>query len=370
MKARYRLLVIVLLVIAAISNCRSPGNSQIIDKLPATPSSSEQGIETAAPEPTPAERDPIADARRSLASLKKVDDYPLYTMTYYGDYRQPAERTESWLPDIIPSATRAWSCSLFAALGDPANGLFGRNFDWGYSPALVLFTDPPDGYSSVSMVDLTYLVDNRDFQRLTEMPLDDRKALLEAPWLPFDGMNEAGVAIGMAAVPAGHASPDPDKETIGSIQVVREVLDYAGNVAEAKTIFQKYNLEWGSAPTMHYLVADRTGQAVLIEDSGEEQVMIPNQDPWHLATNFLVDQAGDNPEGRCWRYKRISSRLAEVEGRLSVAESIVLLSQVSQNNQSASTQWSVVYSLHTGEMQLVLGRQYTESHSFSLFSDR
>ena len=34
---------------------------------------------------------------------------------------------------------------------------YGRNFDWEFSPALLLFTDPPDGYASVSMVDLTFL---------------------------------------------------------------------------------------------------------------------------------------------------------------------------------------------------------------------
>jgi hypothetical protein len=32
--------------------------------------------------------------------------------------------------------------------------LFGRNFDYYYSPALLLFTRPPAGYASVSMVDL------------------------------------------------------------------------------------------------------------------------------------------------------------------------------------------------------------------------
>ena len=36
--------------------------------------------------------------------------------------------------------------------------VYGRNFDWQYSPALLLFTNPPDGYASVSMVDIEYLV--------------------------------------------------------------------------------------------------------------------------------------------------------------------------------------------------------------------
>ena len=41
----------------------------------------------------------------------------------------------------------------------PDDRLFGRNFDWRYSPALLLFTDRPaaGGYASVSMVDIAYL---------------------------------------------------------------------------------------------------------------------------------------------------------------------------------------------------------------------
>ena len=50
-----------------------------------------------------------------------------------------------------------WTCSLFAALGDDQEFKFGRNFDWEYSPGLLLFTNPLDGYASVSMVDIAYL---------------------------------------------------------------------------------------------------------------------------------------------------------------------------------------------------------------------
>jgi hypothetical protein len=41
----------------------------------------------------------------------------------------------------------------FAAIGDEEQNLYGRNFDWQFSPAVLLFTDPPDGtprYRSIS----------------------------------------------------------------------------------------------------------------------------------------------------------------------------------------------------------------------------
>ena len=116
-------------------------------------------------------------------------------MHYYGEYSR--SRTGwSWPPG--PDL----ACSLFAAFGEAGDTLFGRNFDWEFSPALLLFTDPPDGYASVSMVDLTFLeISPAAARTLTDLSPAERTALLAAPSMPFDGMNEYGLTIAMAAVP-------------------------------------------------------------------------------------------------------------------------------------------------------------------------
>ena len=95
--------------------------------------------------------------------------------------------------------------------------LFGRNFDWEPNPALVLHTDPPDGYASVSIVDISYLGVASD-------PTGD-PGLLDAPLLPFDGMNERGLFVGLAADESGDATPDPAKPTVGGVRIIRLVLD-------------------------------------------------------------------------------------------------------------------------------------------------
>ncbi len=355
MKACFRLICIIGLVAIAVTGCsliNPPPSTGLPRGTPiATSTFSGPGAGSPAPGQAPPTPDPTEAANRTLSSLKKVNDFPLYTMTYYGSYAEVAQ-------PAAPALDHAWGCTLFAALGDPENRLYGRNFDWEYSPALLLFTHPEDGYASVSMVDLAYQVNVQVASRLADLPLEDRRGLLGAPLMPFDGMNEAGVAIGMAAVPAGNLARDPARTTIGSIRVIREVLDHAGSVDEAVAIFQKYNLEWSGGPTMHYLVADRSGRAVLVEYSGTKLVLIRNTTPWHLATNFLVDQAGSQPEAMCPRYQRVSQRLSEVQGRLAAAESLKLLSQVAQSGPEASTQWSVVYNINSGEVQVVMGRRY------------
>lgn len=300
-----------------------------------------------------------------LSSLKQVDEYPLYVMHFEGSYKETAPM------DVRPSrfssseqfAPSRWACSLFASLADPESSLFGRNFDWRYSPALLLFTDPPDGYASVTMVDIEYLGFERvGAQKLTELSLEERLPLLNAPHWPFDGMNEHGLAIGMAAVPHADRPTDPGKQTIGSLQAIRKMLDHAKNVDEAIKLLDEYNIDMSGGPTIHYLIADASGRAALIEFNQGEMVILPNETLWHQATNFLRSAHKESAQGECERYDRISAFLSNAEGKITEQEALALLSNVSQD----LTQWSVVYEMSTGDVNVVMGQEWDNVHIFHL----
>lgn len=331
------------------------------------------GITTASPAPpnrtaplltapllTPTEEDLqglSVEEAATLVSLEKVADYPLYIMHFSGAYTYPETGQNSLPPGDF-------ACSLFAALGQPGDLLFGRNFDWEFSPALLLFTDPPDGYASVSIVDLTFLGINPDTAAaLTGLPLAQRKALLSAPSMPFDGMNEYGLTIAMAAVPessANGAGYDPAKPTIGSIGIIRQILDHARNVEEAVKQFEQYNIDFAGGPPIHYLIADPSGKAALIELYDGKLVVLPNDKPWHLATNHL--RCITKSDGGCPRYHTLSGQLAAANGQIDERAAMRLLSEVAQS----STQWSVVYNMSSGDVSVVLGQSYRDVFPFHL----
>jgi hypothetical protein len=292
-----------------------------------------------------------------LNSLEKLDDYPFYVMYYTGSYDYP--QTSAVVPERA-----GFYCSLFASLMDTGDMLYGRNFDWEFSPALLLFTDPPDGYASASMVDLTFLgVDPNSAMNLTDLPLDARTDLMTAPSMPFDGMNEYGLTVGMAAVPAeliNDASYDPSKPMIGSIGIIRQVLDHARDIDEALEIFEQYNIEFRGGPPIHYLLADPRGKAVLIEFYQGEMVVLPNEHPWHLATNHLRCIA--QGDGGCLRYHTLSERLTTMKGNLDTQAAMQLLSEVNQG----MTQWSTVYNMSNGDINVVIAGNYENSFSFHL----
>lgn len=144
--------------------------------------------------------------------------------------------------------------------------------------------------------------------------------------------------------------------------VIRQILDHARDVDEALALLSSYNIDMGGGPPLHYLIAGRTGRSVLVEFYQGRMEVIPNQKPWHLATNFLRASAGESAQGRCWRYDTIDQRLAEAEGRITPQGAIDLLAEVSQ----PGTQWSMVYEMSSGDIGVAMGRQYEDVHSFHL----
>jgi hypothetical protein len=166
----------------------------------------------------------------------------------------------------------------------------------------------------------------------------------------------------MAAVPPGLMQPDPDKPTVGSLGVIREILDQASSVQQAVDILKNHNIDWRGGPPLHYLVADASGQAALIEFYQGEMFVIPNDAPWHQATNFLLTAAGQSVQGRCRRYDTIAERLTKTGGAITSADAMALLEDVAQTG----TQWSVVYEISTGQVNVVMGRSYGNIHTFAL----
>jgi len=305
----------------------------------------------------------------TLQSLEQVDEYPLYMMRYFGTF--PGQIRTYEVPDLTKSTIisepescpLAWGCSLFAALADEQNRFLGRNFDWRFSPALLLFTDPVDGYASVSMVDIEYLGFEGDHGRnLTDLSLDERRPLLDAPSLPFDGMNEKGLAVGMAAVPAEEMPFDPQKRTLGQLEVIREILDHAETVDQAIEILSRFNIDMGSVP-IHYVIASASGESAVVEFFRGQMVVFRNDSPWQVATNFLIADSEEEAQGLCWRYDLIEQHLNELNGRVTSKEAFRLLEDVSQD----ITQWSILYHMSSGDLDVVMGRNYSGTvHSFHL----
>jgi hypothetical protein len=299
-----------------------------------------------------------SDRIKTLRSFKKLDDFPLYTMRFYGDYDLPKYASKITLPLGL-------QCTCFSAKTKHGNQILGRNFDWSDHPALLLYTDPPGRYASVSMVDISYLGYSK-----SDAPDKNPGGLFRSPLLPFDGMNEKGLAIGMMALPTAQAPDDPQKQTVGSLLIIRLMLDYAKNLDEAIAILKSFNIDFRGGPPLHYIITERSGKSVVVEFVDRKISLLRNAHPWHVATNFII--TGLSPEmsrASCWRYKKVWETLENQANKFSPINALSLLKDVSQGN----TIWSVVYDTASLDLLVVMGKKFDQVHEFNLkkaLSDR
>ncbi|HEU4423826.1 MAG TPA: C45 family peptidase [Pilimelia sp.] len=299
-------------------------------------------------------------ADRTLGSLRRLDDHPLYEMTYEGSSPRVAR-----LPSSAAASAGArrgpYGCTVFLAAGDPARPVVGRNFDWDRNPALLLVSRPRDGFDSISLVDMSYL--GFDAGHLDD--LDDarkRRALLRAPALPFDGLNEYGLAVGMAAVDDGSAVRRPGTPVIGSLAVIRLALDTTRTVDEAIAVFSSYEIDFTGGPPLHYLIADAGGGSAVVEFVAGQMRVVRRTGSWQLMTNFHLSTSGAALRDADWRWRTGSTRLDQAGGRFDPDGALGLLREVRQGH----TQWSVAYDLRAGTAAIVTAQQYARVHHASL----
>ena len=323
---------------------------------------------------------------RSLVSLKKVDAYGMYQMTYYGDYGFDefleiganndadieafvTKRLLKGLP--INLGVTGDGCTAFVVKNENGDILFGRNFDFLYAPSLQLYTAPEDGYASVSTVNLAFAGYSED--NLPDGSFLDSFLTLAAPFLPFDGMNEKGLAIALLAVPEAEAPYNPDKITLNTTTAIRLVLDKAATVEEAIELLKQYNIYFSGGIECHYLIADASGHSVIVEYVNQELCVVESETEYQIASNFIAYNGLNIGEGftEFERYDRVQNAIEENNGILEVSGAIQLLADVGVfDGDIDKLQWSVLYNLTTGKGGIFANRKTNNIIEFNLDMDR
>lgn len=323
---------------------------------------------------------------RSLASLKKVDNYGMYQMTYYGDYgfdeflKVGAEsdadieafvtrRLLKGLP--IDLGVTGDGCTAFVVKNENDDILFGRNFDYTYSPSLQLYTTPDNGYASVSTVNLSFLGYSED--NLPDGGFFECFLTLAAPFLPFDGMNEKGLAIASLAVPEAEAPYYSDKVTLNTTAAIRLVLDKAATVEEAVDLLRQYNIYFSNGIACHYLIADASGHSAIVEYINQELCIVETDEGYQIASNFIAYDGLNIGEGftEFERYDKVQNAIEVNEGTLEAEGAIQLLVDVGIfDGDIDKLQWSVLYNLTTGDGEIFANRKMDNIIEFHLSIDK
>lgn len=276
--------------------------------------------------------------------------------------------------------TSGFGCSTLAVRDQEGRALFGRNFDWEKSEALVVKTNPDSGgkrYASISTV-------NMDFIRtgygagLEHLP-DEIRTMI-ALYAPLDGMNESGLAVSVNMIQdSAVINQNTEKPDITTTTAIRLILDKAADVDEALALLEQYDMHSSMAMMVHFALADKSGRSVVVEYIGAEgDEMVVTETP--AVTNFYLapgEKQGIGSSQSHTRYEILMKQLSE-QGTMGIEEVRDALDSVSKDNfgeavsspdtglaeNFESTEWSIVFSLDSGEARYYHRENYENSYTF------
>ena len=348
----------------------------------------------------------------TLSSLKKLSDRDeahrdgaVYQLNVSGGYyfddflAQGGASTDSELISFITQSitkgiipmnikTSTIACSAFTADTQSGDRVFGRNYDFSATNTAIVYTNPGKGrHASYSTIDLSFLGLDKDKDVES---LGQKILTLAAPYVPLDGVNDAGVACGIFMSYQGGekvaaTNQQTDKPDLTSTTMLRMILDYADSVEEAVELVEKYDLHDSAKTSFHYMIADSTGKSAILEwvpDSSDDDadganrhlnVIWNDADPlsgatdWQMITNFIITPdyyTADANKPGLDRYELLRDRLAELNGVVADEEAAMgLLDAVSRRDwgnpgdSNSLTIHSAVYNL-TDKTVLWVGNEH------------
>lgn len=355
----------------------------------------------------------------TLASFQKLSDRDeahrdgaVYQINFSGDYffdeflsqggaSNDAELisfiTRSITKGIIPMhiKTSSIACSAFTADTQSGDRVFGRNYDFSATNTAIVYTDPGEGrHASYSTIDLSFLGLDADKDVET---IGQKFLTLAAPYVPLDGINDAGVACGIFMSYQGEGKGTPtdtqtDRPDITSTTLLRLILDYADSVEDAVALAQQYDLHDSASSCFHYMVADSTGRSAILEwvgtdadhdaDGAQRQLNVLWNDTdalsdsadWQVVTNFIKTPGyydGTSAEMKGLdRYEHLTAALRETDGIVADKDAAMdLLASVGRrtwnnDDSNSNTVHSVVYDL-TDKSVLWVGNEHYGEEAYT-----
>ena len=305
--------------------------------------------------------------------------------------------TRSITKGIIPMhiKTSSIACSAFTADTQSGDRVFGRNYDFSATNTAIVYTDPGEGrHASYSTIDLSFLGLDADKDVET---VGQKFLTLAAPYVPLDGINDAGVACGIFMSYQGEGKGTPtdtqtDKPDLTSTTLLRLILDYADSVEDAVALAQQYDLHDSASSCFHYMVADSTGRSAILEwvgadadhdaDGAERQLNVLWNDTdalsdsadWQVVTNFIKTPGyydGTTAEMKGLdRYEHLAAALRETDGIVADKDAAMdLLASVGRrtwnnDDSNSNTVHSVVYDL-TDKSVLWVGNEHYGEEAYT-----
>lgn len=330
---------------------------------------------------------------QTIASIEKLTDYEdgydIYRMDVQYDYSlddliaRGITDDQSMIDTIVKEALPIlpvhieapnFGCSAFKIVDTDQDVLMGRSYDFKKNTsAMLVYSNPKDGYSSVAFAAL----DNVSANDL-EGSLTKKLAALTAPFICLDGVNEKGVSIAVLTLDSDPVRQDTGKPTIATTIAIRLVLDRAATTEEAVELLKSYDMFASSGRDYHFFINDASGDSRVVEWDCESPTRELVATPTDVTTNFFIlypDKVEPNQKNGIYghgkeRYIAICDVLEEQQGAYTTDTAWDALMAAAQepNPESitSNTQWSIVFNNTDCTAEIVLRRNWNDHYLYDL----
>jgi len=353
-----------------------------------------------------------------LKGVKRIDkDGYLYNFNYTYNYY------DSTITDILKNISPIDAgCSAFTTYNENNEFLFCRNYDYKHEDKsgnasgvnVVITTQPENKLKSIGICDAYWLDTKNYFNGVLDDGKTDISNLVVMPYMCVDGLNEAGVSVGLFALDTKDGESATHQNT-GKTKVVhsillRYILDNAHSLEEAINIAKNYDIVSSQKIDLHMMVSDKYGNSAVFEwrqfgEDTEQKLYITYT---NAITNFFV--GFDDAQDMYYKDGSLREKFAYVEGtmntyhygyghgyhrfngivsavdryipgdtvanehgvknaKMTPEQAKCILSVAAQEpgfEKTSLTQFSALYNLHKGTLTLYSQRNYNTAYSFEI----
>lgn len=339
--------------------------------------------------------DEIIELTEGFSAVQYSGDYGFDLFLNQGGASSDSE-VVSFLTDNVMSdlgnliiGGNPFGCSTLSVKNADGDSLFGRNFDWNTCNAMVIQSQPENGYASISTVNTDFI--SASGIRISALP--DQIQALAGLYAPLDGLNEMGLAVSVNMIQdSATIEQNTDKPDITTTTAIRLLLDKAANVEEAIELLNSYDMHASFGYMVHFAIADRTGNSVVVEYVNNEMVVTKTP----VVTNFYLAEGEKNGIGireSYERYEIMMNRLKDSEimemndvrdaldsvskdnfGEFERSSQNGLRSRGSSETDSEcpieTTEWSIVMNQTTGEVRYYHREDYNTAYTFTVTGEQ
>jgi len=257
-----------------------------------------------------------------LHELSRVDEEGyVYKISYTYDYYD--KTITDLLKNMAPIDT---GCSAFTTYNEDNDFMFCRNYDYNHlDPSgqptgvnIAVSTQKENKLKSIGMCDAYWLDTKNYYKGVLDDGKTDISPLVLLPYMCVDGMNEAGVSVGLFALDTKEGE-SPTKQSTGKEQVIhsvllRYILDNAHNIEEAINIAKSYDIVSSANIDLHMMISDKNGNSAVLEwrQYGEDTEQKLYVTYTNAVTNFFV--GFDDGQDMYYKDGSLREKLSKVTG--------------------------------------------------------